>query len=73
MAQRVSVSLYFCRNAKHQRSTHKQLVEELEHRKAAYELNLTIQNGVIVTKHPYHDNQGNNTQHNLQQHLTTQN
>ena len=47
---------------KYQRAKHKQLVEELKRRKAANEPNLTIRNGVIVTKHPYRGNQGNNSQ-----------
>ena len=60
---------------KYQRAKHKQLVEELKRRKAANEPNLTIRNGVIVTKHPYRGNQGNNSQPNSnhQQHSETQN
>ena len=51
-----------------QRAKHKQLVEELKRRKAANEPNLTIRNGVIVTKHPYSGNQGNNSQPNSANH-----
>ena len=60
---------------KYQRAKHKQLVEELKCRKAANEPNLTIRNGVIVTKHPYRGNQGNNSQPNSnhQQRSETQN
>jgi len=60
---------------KHQRAKHKQLVEELKRRKAANEPNLTIRNGVIVTKQPYRGNQANSHQPNSnhQQHSETQN
>ena len=50
---------------KYQRAKHKQLVEELKHRKAANEPNLTIRNGVIVTKRPYHSNKGSKSQPNI--------
>ena len=49
---------------KYQRAKHKQLVEELKRRKAANEPNLTIRNGVIGTKRPYHSNKGSKSQSN---------
>jgi len=40
---------------KYQRSKHKQLVEKLKRRRAASKPNLTIRNGVIISKRPYRE------------------